>query len=429
MYKEIIDFSSTYKRFHTPGHSGRDIDGRIYVSAKYDITELSFSDNLQSPSGMIKDVEERLKRAYSSYRSLIVTSGASVAIQIALLIAKEMKGELYVLGKAHKSCYAFASLVGLGIYEISSAEEAVSAAERGEYIFVTTPDYFGRIVDIDRILEKRRNGAAVIVDEAHGSHFAFSRLFPVSNASRADITIDSLHKTLPVMTGGACLNVNGEYLSSLAEYFRAKIHTTSPSYLTMESIDHAVSVMSKDGERLYAETFVKVKEFKEKLAPKYSFLDNADFSRVVIETPNAKRVAKYLEDKGTFIELSTDKEMTLIVTPYNAEFLDAVADELLEYRDKYAAAEEVAEDEAGDGLNFSLSSAKRAVGRVKFVKIEDSVGKVSASDVAVYPPGTPMIRSGDIISKEAASAVLTNRERIVGLVGENIAVRELCEEN
>ena len=40
-----------------------------------------------------------------------------------------------------------------------------------------------------------------------------------------------------------------------------------------------------------------------------------------------------------------------------------------------------------------------------------------------------MIRSGDIISKEAASAVLTNRERIVGLVGENIAVRELCEEN
>ena len=231
------------------------------------------------------------------------------------------------------------------------------------------------------------------------------------------------------MTGGACLNVNGEYLSSLAEYFRAKIHTTSPSYLTMESIDHAVSVMSKDGERLYAETFVKVKEFKEKLAPKYSFLDNADFSRVVIETPNAKRVAKYLEAKGTFIELSTDKEMTLIVTPYNAEFLDAVADELLEYRDKYAAAEEVAEDEAGDGLNFSLSSAKRAVGRVKFVKIEDSVGKVSASDVAVYPPGTPMIRSGDIISKEAASAVLTNRERIVGLVGENIAVRELCEEN
>lgn len=425
MYNEILDFSSKYKRFHTPGHSGRDIDGKIYASAKYDVTELSFSDNLHAPSGIIKALEDKISKAYSSYRSLIVTSGASVAIHIALLIAREMKNRLYILGKAHKSCYCFSSVIGLEIHEIDSIERAEELAEAGEYIFVTTPDYYGRVTDISELLGKRNNGSVIIVDEAHGSHFAFSSLLPKSNASRADIVIGSMHKTLPVMTGGACINVNGEYIASLAEYFRTKIHTTSPSYLTMESIDYALEVMTEDGESLYENVLNKVKDFKEKLTPKYSFLDNDDFSRVVIETDNAEDIARYLEENGTYIEFSTDKRLILIVTPYNAGYLDSVADELLAYN-----GEKFADTESKEiALKLSLSRAKSVKGRVKFVKIEESVGKVSASDIAVYPPGTPIIKDGDIISKEAVKAILISKERIVGLIDGKIAVRELCEEN
>lgn len=425
MYNEILDFSSKYKRFHTPGHSGRDLDGKLYASAKYDITELSFSDNLHAPAGIIKELEDKISKAYSSYRSLIVTSGASVAIQIALLVAREMKGQLYILGKAHKSCYSFSSLIGLGIREINSIEKAEELAERGEYIFVTTPDYYGCVTDISGLLSKRDNGSVVIVDEAHGSHFAFSPLLPRSNASRADIVIDSMHKTLPVMTGGACLNVNGEALASFAEYFRTKIHTTSPSYLTMESMDRAVEIMTKDGERLYREVFDRVKDFKAKLTPKYLFLDNDDFSRVVIETDNAEDAARYLEKNGTYIEFSTNKRLVLIVTPYNAEFLDEVANELLLYN-----AEKCADVESRErALDLTLRRAKGVMGRVKFVKIEESVGKVSASDIAVYPPGTPIIKDGDIISEEAVKAILINKERMVGLIDGMVAVRELCEEN
>ena len=47
-------------RFHMPGHKGR---GRgIYKSARYDVTELDFSDDLLHSEGVIKDCEERFSK-------------------------------------------------------------------------------------------------------------------------------------------------------------------------------------------------------------------------------------------------------------------------------------------------------------------------------------------------------------------------------
>ena len=62
-----------------PSHAGRDIDGCLYKSSKFDFTELSFSDNLVNADGVILKAETLLAKSYDSPFSLMFTSGATSA--------------------------------------------------------------------------------------------------------------------------------------------------------------------------------------------------------------------------------------------------------------------------------------------------------------------------------------------------------------
>ena len=53
-------------RFHMPGHKGR---GEMDCF-KYDITELSFSDNLYAPQGVIKQAQELMAGAVGAAQEL-----------------------------------------------------------------------------------------------------------------------------------------------------------------------------------------------------------------------------------------------------------------------------------------------------------------------------------------------------------------------
>ncbi|MBR5449567.1 MAG: amino acid decarboxylase, partial [Clostridia bacterium] len=79
----------------------------------------------------------------------------------------------------------------------------------------------------------------LLVDNAHGAYLAFdgSGLHPIQLG--AAMCADSAHKTLPVLTGGAYLHISKKH----PEYTVAARDTlsifasTSPSYLTMASLD------------------------------------------------------------------------------------------------------------------------------------------------------------------------------------------------
>lgn len=428
MIKEIKEYGKVTSRFHTPGHSGRtDID-ELYLSAKYDITELSFSDNLHAPNGIIARLEDRLARAYGSKRALISTAGATLAIQIALLVAREIKGRICILGDAHKSCYAFASVIGLDIIEISTMEEAIKKISCGEWIYVTTPDYYGKVMDISSLIKNRCDGGAVIVDEAHGAHFVFSELLPHSWSGEADFVIESMHKTLPVMTGGAVLNVNNDEYSELAEYFRTKIHTTSPSYLIMSSMDCTLDIMESGGESLYKNLKEKTEKFVKALSGTYNVRKTDDFTRIVIDVANAESIVKYLENNGTYVELYDNNTIVMIVTPWNGDRLMNVASQLIEYKENNCS------DTACDNTTISDVPARKVRakgfrGKLMFLGIEESIGKVVMNEIGVYPPGVPILTLGDVMTQEAASYIVDNIDRIVGLIGNKVAVREICEED
>jgi arginine/lysine/ornithine decarboxylase len=106
-------------------------------------------------------------------------------------------------------------------------------------VFLTSPDYFGALCDIWAIAKIcREKNAALLVDNAHGAHLGlFSGLHPM--ALGADACCDSLHKTLPALTGAALLHLRDEKKAPLARRRMPLFGSTSPSYLIQLSADYA----------------------------------------------------------------------------------------------------------------------------------------------------------------------------------------------
>ena len=70
------------------------------------------------------------------------------------------------------------------------------------------PTTFGKLTDIAGLAGVcHRYGVPLLVDNAHGAELQFTPEGKSPHASGADLCCDSLHKTLPVLTGGAMLHV------------------------------------------------------------------------------------------------------------------------------------------------------------------------------------------------------------------------------
>ena len=377
-----------------PSHGGkRAFTGAagLYASAPFDLTELSFSDVLSESSGVILASERLAARAYGADHTLFFSSGATDAVRTALLCVRQKK--IAYFGDMHKSFHAAKRLFSLDMIEIASLDEL----KKGGYgaLCVTSPDYYGKIKDVRAIAEAcRKAGVTLIVDEAHGAHFAFSSLLPESAVKYADMTIHGAHKTLPVYTGGAMLHVkDGFYLE--ARDARREVTGTSPSYLVLASIDYARDLFERKGEEYYAAVKRTIDRVKSK-HPTVEVLPSDDFTRVVIERKNGGlALAAALERAGYYAEASDADRVVLIVTPFNDKHLDGV----------FAIAESFAGENA------------------KYPDISDIVGKVSAYDVGVYPPGVPLVKEGEVFSKEKVDILQANLDRLFGTVDGKIVTK------
>lgn len=79
--------NSKAARFHMPGHKGMLPKNSSVASVSgMDITELSFSDNLHDPHGVIVQVEANCADTFGCYRSFLLVNG-STAGMLAMLLA------------------------------------------------------------------------------------------------------------------------------------------------------------------------------------------------------------------------------------------------------------------------------------------------------------------------------------------------------
>jgi arginine/lysine/ornithine decarboxylase len=135
------------------------------------------------------------------------------------------------------------------IFDAVTAEEVESALRESPHaslVIITSPTYEGEVSDVAAIAQVcHKSGVPLMVDCAHGAHFGFVPGCPEPPSRLgADITVMSLHKTLPSLTQTAAAVLCGDMVSS--ERFAEGLgifESSSPSYPLLASIEKCVDFL------------------------------------------------------------------------------------------------------------------------------------------------------------------------------------------
>ncbi len=326
-------------------------------------------------------------------------------------------------------------------------------------VLITSPTYEGVVSDIRAIADAAHEyGIPLIVDEAHGAHLEYAdrcHSFPKSALEcGADIVIQSLHKTLPCFTQTAILHIKGDRVDQdrVARYL-SMFQTSSPSYLFMAGIQRCIRYMDstgRDGMIRYEE---RLKWFMEQMkglqvlevltrdiCGKYRAVAGWDPSKIVVSTMRAKdfhgeELAEMLR-KNYHLEMEmTAPEYVIAMTSVldTDEGFERLTKALLEIDEELLKAEEKRRktvSETGDQKentvreraeknckasetlqsrilrpNETMSICEAMDANTGRTALQNTVGKVSAEFIYLYPPGIPIIAPGEVFTREIVEMI------------------------
>ncbi|MGF7144359.1 arginine/lysine/ornithine decarboxylase [Anaerotaenia torta] len=465
---------------HMPGHKRNTELCRMDNPYCFDITEIDGFDNLHQPEGILRSLSERISRLYGAEASYPLVNGSTAGI-LAGISAAVKRGDKVLLGRnCHKAVYHGVILRGLvpvychpqKIDGIPSAggilpedlEKALITHPDIRLVIITSPTYEGVVSDIGAIAELvHRYGAYLLVDEAHGAHFGFSRGFPESAVRLgADLVIQSLHKTLPAFTQTAVLHSNAAALDSRLRQYLAVYQSSSPSYVLMAGMDQCIRLLEERAEELFEayerrllgfykrmEKLKHLSLLRPDIAGKYGVygLDPSKITVIAAGTGFQGHELHQLLQKRYHMMLEMEApDYILAMTSIcdTDEGFEGLARALLEIDsdiEKRAAGDcsgcggqecsgrshqWMAELQPERGLLPWEAWEKEAVS----LDFEESAGRVSAAFLSLFPPGAPVLVPGEIISPRLIDYILEVQEQgitVTGLTGGNGGRIEVVE--
>lgn len=433
LFKELSKYSkSDYYPFHMPGHKrNRSIDF-LKDAYEIDITEIEGFDNLHDAKGIIKEAEESAAKLYKSSETHYLVNGSSSGILSAILSVTNKKDKIIVARNCHNSVYNAIFLNDLKpiyIYPETILDEKISSSITPEdvekvilenpdakAVIITSPTYDGIISDVAGIAKKVHEfDIPLIVDEAHGALFYIEGRSAVIN--NADIVINSLHKTLPALTGTALIHINGDIVDrERVRKYLSIFQTSSPSYVLMASIDYAIYIMENEGARLYRDYCVRLYRIKEelkglrnlKLLNRDSFIYNGAFdydeSKIIISSLkcSGKELSDILLNK---YHIQTEMQtVTYALLMHTVMDTDEGVDRLIN------ALKEIDDNISNDSCD--LYKSEKITNTLK-----ERLNEISDKTVFVYPPGIPIIVSGEVITKEIIDEIDRDIEASLDIKG------------
>lgn len=423
MNTPVADFVQRYAkagtaRLHMPGHKGRCFLG----CEPWDITEIHGADALYEAEGILAESEQNAAALFGCQRTCYSTEGSSQCIRAMLYLAVAASGSHTVVAarNVHRAFVSAAALLDLEIRwlwpeesrslcgcPISPAqlEETLhSLPEPPAAVYLTSPDYLGGMAEIPALAQVcHQHGTLLLVDNAHGAYLRFLQpsLHPLDLG--ADLCCDSAHKTLPVLTGGAYLHLSPTAPAQLAPLAKSALGlfgSTSPSYLTLASLDLCNRYLAEGYPQRLAEAVERLAELRERLTAAGWRVEPSDPLRVTVAAPRGvtgQELAGQLRRQGVECEYADRDFLVLMATPENTP------EELAQA----AAALGQCPGEANPP-QLPLARGERAcsIRQAAFAPRETvdaahSLGRVCGLPTVGCPPAIPIAVSGERITPEA----------------------------
>ncbi len=439
-------------RFHMPGHKGR-LGFSPPEMLKFDITELTGSDNLYMPSGVIDESQKLNAPSFAARVCFYLVNGSSSGVVASLLSVADPGEKVIFARDFHLSAVSGIILSGIkpvfvypsaqntylpGVVSVQDIKKAISENEDARAVYITYPNYYGLCPDLNEITALAHSvGMQVVVDAAHAAAFSYSDMLPVHpGEAGADIWTMSLHKTLHAMGQCSVLCVGEKSLATdgLIKRNINLLQTTSPSYLLLASIDNALADMREEGAKLIGDSILLLEEFILRIEmlggyrcttadiPRGTGAVDRDITKLVIDVTDRGLTGFLAEQKlsrrGIYVE-GADHRNILLLCGFGNNRRDyeqlVIALGELGGTNYNIAQESVMNIRPQEQPGYSMRSImlRRSV-NLPFFK---TVGRMAACTVGTYPPGVPYILPGQIIDVETLEHLVRLQSQGYALFG------------
>jgi len=432
--------------FHVPGHKrGKGMDKEFYEFMgpnpfSIDVTIFKMVDGLHNPKSCIKEAQELAADAYGVKKTFFAVNGTSGAIQAMIMSVVKPGEKILVPRNVHKSVSGGIILSGsVPVYMNPEVDDELGIAHgvRPEVVenmlkqhpdtkavLIINPTYYGAATDIKKIADIVHSyDIPLIVDEAHGAHLHFHEELPISAIDAgADICCQSTHKIIGAMTQMSMLHVNSTRVDvNRIQQILSILHTTSPSYPLMASLDCARRQIATEGRELLTRTLKLARDLRaevNKIPGIFSF-GKEIVGRYGIHDFDETKLSISARELGlTGFELET-----LLVDDYNIQVelsdfynvlgLITLGDDEVSTCKLLDALKDISKRFFGKGKKIGESVGKMPtipesilIPREAFysennkIKFSESEGKICAEMIMAYPPGIPVIYPGERITRD-----------------------------
>ncbi len=430
--------------FDVPGHHMGNVNNDFKkmvgeMTYKLDVNAPRGLDNLNHPTGVIKEAQELMAEAYLADEAFFLVNGTSSGIHAMIISACKSQDKIILPRNCHKSAINALILSGaMPIFispqfddeleisnqpRVSDYIDAMNIHSDAKAIFVINPTYFGAVTDLQRLVnEAHKRDMIVLVDEAHGAHFGFNYYGPDSAMEAgADMSAVSLHKTLGSLTQSSVLLRKGDRVSHY-EVMKAFniLNTTSPSTLLIASLDAARKYMAINGQEQLNDT-VNLANYARKQINRIPgfiatgrdyFLNHGvydyDDTKLVIELDSINLTGFELYNK-----LKDEYHIQMeLAEAYTLLGIIALGSKKVHIDNLVEALKSVSEEFYQPDLLYPKYRYKQEFPKgilrprsafhapLKRVSLDDAVGEISKESIMVYPPGIPLIIPGEMFTYE-----------------------------
>lgn len=440
--------------FHTPGHKrgqGAPENLKLLLGSavfEADLPELPELDNLFAPEGAILQAQILAAAAFGAEQTWFLANGTTCGIEAAVLATCNPGDKLILPRNAHQAAIAALILSGAipifvepasdpiwGIAHSLTAEAVAIALEQhpdAKAVMMVYPTYYGACGEIEAIAQiAHRHHIPLLVDEAHGAHFAFHPRLPLASlAAGADLTVQSTHKVLAALTQASMLHVQSNRIDRqrLSKALQL-VQSTSPSYLLLASLDAARQQMALQGQALMSRTLELADRARTQInqISRLSVLQPAyltagciafDPTRLTVDVSQIGLTGFEADEilhqtLGVTAELPGLQHLMFIVTLGNTEQdIEHLVNGFKALADQPLAERSVSQ--IGGEVNINklfppilpiappLMSPRAAFfAKAETLPIEQTPNRISAELVCPYPPGIPVLFPGEVVTEGA----------------------------
>ena len=217
---------------------------------------------------------------------------------------------------------------------------------------------------------------------------------------------DSAHKTLPVLTGGAYLHIAEGEENAFPDVkdVLSLFSSTSPSYLTLASLDLANRTLADGYDKRLARISSRIQETKARLKDAGFTVLPSEPLKITVEDGNVVALAEKTRKAGIEHELCDESHLVFMASAENDPHDFELLEEALLPLGSLAAPPS---PPPKPRLGVPAMSIREALfANKERVCVQDAVGRVYAEIAASCPPAVPIAVCGERIDEETVKAFL-----------------------